>query len=164
MGDGRAFVSSLAALCRPCEGEPVTDRSLKPDAYARAGVDIGAGNEAVARYKALLGQWRHPDQLDAIGGFGGIWRSRVQVQEHQPAEELSARLLGVGVCLQLRYYHSHERPAHLGSDDFQYPFQVLFLSHDTDRVFIGKMRLTAYKVRTVSIESGSTRIRLDGIP
>jgi phosphoribosylformylglycinamidine cyclo-ligase len=67
-------VSSLAALCRPCEGEPVTDRSLKPDAYARAGVDIGAGNEAVARYKALLGQWRHPDQLDAIGGFGGIFR------------------------------------------------------------------------------------------
>ena len=46
----------------------------KEDAYARAGVDIAAGNEAVARYKQVLGAWRHPDQLDAIGGFGGIFR------------------------------------------------------------------------------------------
>jgi phosphoribosylformylglycinamidine cyclo-ligase len=52
----------------------VSDRSLKPDAYAQAGVDIAAGNDAVARYKTLLGQWRHPDQLDAIGGFGGVFR------------------------------------------------------------------------------------------
>jgi len=44
------------------------------DAYARAGVDIAAGNEAVARYKTVLSQWRHPDQLDAIGGFGGLFR------------------------------------------------------------------------------------------
>lgn len=44
------------------------------DAYAHAGVDITAGNEAVARYKALLRQWRHPSQLDAIGGFGGLFR------------------------------------------------------------------------------------------
>jgi phosphoribosylformylglycinamidine cyclo-ligase len=51
----------------------VTDQSRK-DAYAEAGVDIAAGNRAVARYKELLGQWRHPDQLDAIGGFGGVFR------------------------------------------------------------------------------------------
>jgi phosphoribosylformylglycinamidine cyclo-ligase len=44
------------------------------DAYARSGVDIGAGNEAVARYKALLQQWRHPSQVDAVGGFGGLFR------------------------------------------------------------------------------------------
>jgi len=44
------------------------------DAYARAGVDIAAGNEAVARYKAVLAGWRHPAQLDAIGGFGGLFR------------------------------------------------------------------------------------------
>ncbi|MEO6836648.1 MAG: phosphoribosylformylglycinamidine cyclo-ligase [Candidatus Tumulicola sp.] len=52
----------------------MSDRSLKPDAYAQAGVDIAAGNAAVARYKELLAQWRHPDQLDAIGGFGGVFR------------------------------------------------------------------------------------------
>ncbi|HTU80699.1 MAG TPA: phosphoribosylformylglycinamidine cyclo-ligase [Candidatus Acidoferrales bacterium] len=45
------------------------------DAYARAGVDISAGNAAVSRYKELLASWRHPDQLDAIGGFGGVFRS-----------------------------------------------------------------------------------------
>jgi phosphoribosylformylglycinamidine cyclo-ligase len=53
----------------------MTDQSrTTSDAYARAGVDIGAGNEAVARYKQVLSGWRHPDQLDAIGGFGGVFR------------------------------------------------------------------------------------------
>lgn len=52
----------------------MSDQSLTGDAYARAGVDIAAGNEAVARYRDVLGSWRHPDQLDAIGGFGGIFR------------------------------------------------------------------------------------------
>jgi phosphoribosylformylglycinamidine cyclo-ligase len=44
------------------------------DAYRRAGVDITAGNAAVAQYKDLLAAWRHPDQLDAIGGFGGLFK------------------------------------------------------------------------------------------
>jgi phosphoribosylformylglycinamidine cyclo-ligase len=52
----------------------VSDQSRSLDAYARAGVDIAAGNEAVARYKQVFGAWRHPDQLDAIGGFGGVFR------------------------------------------------------------------------------------------
>jgi phosphoribosylformylglycinamidine cyclo-ligase len=52
----------------------VNDAGRGPDAYARAGVDIAAGNAAVARYRELLGHWRHPDQLDAIGGFGGVFR------------------------------------------------------------------------------------------
>ncbi len=45
-----------------------------PDSYARAGVDVAAGNEAVARYREVLGRWHHPDQLEAIGGFGGLFR------------------------------------------------------------------------------------------
>ncbi len=52
----------------------MSDESRNQDAYTRAGVDIAAGNEAVARYKSVLGAWRHPDQLDAIGGFGGVFR------------------------------------------------------------------------------------------
>jgi len=52
----------------------MSDESRTLDAYARAGVDISAGNEAVSRYKAVLGSWKHPDQLDAIGGFGGLFR------------------------------------------------------------------------------------------
>jgi phosphoribosylformylglycinamidine cyclo-ligase len=52
----------------------MSDESRNLDAYARAGVDIAAGNEAVARYKDVLSGWRHPDQMDAIGGFGGVFR------------------------------------------------------------------------------------------
>ena len=44
------------------------------DAYARAGVDIDAGNAAVAGYRALTADWRHPDQLGEIGGFSGLFR------------------------------------------------------------------------------------------
>jgi phosphoribosylformylglycinamidine cyclo-ligase len=47
---------------------------LREDAYARAGVDIAAGNEAVARYRDITGGWRHPLQLGAIGGFSGLFR------------------------------------------------------------------------------------------
>ncbi len=47
---------------------------MSKDAYAAAGVDIAAGNEAVARYKDVTQAWRHPLQLDAIGGFGGLFR------------------------------------------------------------------------------------------
>jgi phosphoribosylformylglycinamidine cyclo-ligase len=44
------------------------------DRYAGAGVDVTAGNEAVAHYRQLLAQWRHADQLDGIGGFAGLFR------------------------------------------------------------------------------------------
>ena len=44
------------------------------DRYSEAGVDVSAGNEAVARYRDVLGEWRHPAQLDAIGGFAGVYR------------------------------------------------------------------------------------------
>jgi phosphoribosylformylglycinamidine cyclo-ligase len=50
------------------EGAPLRD------AYARAGVDIAAGNEAVQRYRAVTESWRHPDQLGSIGGFSGLFR------------------------------------------------------------------------------------------
>jgi len=44
------------------------------DSYAAAGVDIAAGNEAVARYKDVMHGWRHADQIEEIGGFGGLFR------------------------------------------------------------------------------------------
>ncbi len=43
------------------------------DAYARAGVDVSAGNRAVERYKEITASWRHPKQLDSLGGFGGLF-------------------------------------------------------------------------------------------
>ena len=60
------------------EEQGLSHRPQRPsqatDAYAAAGVDIAAGNEAVARYKDVTKAWRHPGQLDAIGGFGGLFQ------------------------------------------------------------------------------------------
>ena len=44
------------------------------DAYARAGVDIAAGNEAVAKYRSLTEAWTHPNQIGGIGGFSGLFK------------------------------------------------------------------------------------------
>jgi phosphoribosylformylglycinamidine cyclo-ligase len=44
------------------------------DAYARAGVDIEAGNLAVQRYRDVTSGWTHPEQLGTLGGFSGLFR------------------------------------------------------------------------------------------
>jgi phosphoribosylformylglycinamidine cyclo-ligase len=44
------------------------------DAYARAGVDIDAGNLTVQRYREVTSAWSHPDQLGSLGGFSGLFR------------------------------------------------------------------------------------------
>ncbi len=44
------------------------------DAYARAGVDVAAGNAAVARYREVTEGWRHPAQVGGLGGFSGLFR------------------------------------------------------------------------------------------
>jgi phosphoribosylformylglycinamidine cyclo-ligase len=49
-------------------------KAAAEDRYTEAGVDVAAGSEAVARYRAVLGEWRHPGQIDAIGGFAGLFR------------------------------------------------------------------------------------------
>ena len=46
---------------------------MMSDSYARSGVDIDAGNEAIKRYRALLGSHRDPRVLEGIGGFGGCF-------------------------------------------------------------------------------------------
>jgi phosphoribosylformylglycinamidine cyclo-ligase len=78
LSGGELLTGDFSSSEAPCPPGGVlvvsSDQSRSRDAYAAAGVDIAAGNEAVARYKQVLGQWRHPDQLDAIGGFGGLFR------------------------------------------------------------------------------------------
>jgi phosphoribosylformylglycinamidine cyclo-ligase len=78
---------------------------MSKDAYAQAGVDIGAGNAAVSRYKRLAQGWRHPDQLDAIGGFGGLFR-----MPGDASRALVASVDGVGtkilIAARMRRYGS----------------------------------------------------------
>jgi phosphoribosylformylglycinamidine cyclo-ligase len=73
---------------RPAHKAAVSDR------YAEAGVDVAAGNAAVARYRSLLDEWRHPDQLDDIGGFAGLFRL-----PGDPKRALVASTDGVGTKL-----------------------------------------------------------------
>ena len=61
------------------------------DAYKIAGVDIDAGNEAVRRYQTLAANWRHPAQIDALGGFGGLFE-----MPGDPSRALAASTDGVG--------------------------------------------------------------------
>jgi phosphoribosylformylglycinamidine cyclo-ligase len=49
-------------------------RPAQDSAYARAGVDIDAGNVAVQRYRDVTSAWTHPDQIGALGGFSGLFR------------------------------------------------------------------------------------------
>ena len=78
---------------------------MSRDAYAAAGVDIAAGNEAVARYKAVTQAWRHPLQLDAIGGFGGL--IGIPGQE---GRALAGSADGVGtkilIAIRMKRYHT----------------------------------------------------------
>jgi phosphoribosylformylglycinamidine cyclo-ligase len=64
------------------------------DSYAAAGVDIAAGNEAVARYQDVMRGWRHAGQLDQIGGFGGLFSL-----PGDPGRALAASTDGVGTKL-----------------------------------------------------------------
>ncbi len=73
------------------------------DAYARAGVDIEAGNAAVERYGDITSTWRHPMQLGAIGGFSGLFE-----MPGDPKRALVASTDGVGtkilIASQARRY------------------------------------------------------------
>ncbi len=57
------------------QGEVLQDDEapLRVDPYARAGVNIAAGNAAVERYRGLADGWRHPSQLGTLGGFSGLF-------------------------------------------------------------------------------------------
>jgi phosphoribosylformylglycinamidine cyclo-ligase len=52
---------------------PGRNRDTVTEAYAAAGVNIDAGNEAVARYRAVLPKQSDPRVLEGIGGFGGCF-------------------------------------------------------------------------------------------
>src|SRR5476651_1775546 len=71
METGRRPDGQPDEVCAPPSGGPVLSTK---DAYARAGVDIDAGNEAVERYRTVTGDWTHPSQLGTLGGFSGLFR------------------------------------------------------------------------------------------
>jgi len=73
--------------------------ALREDAYARAGVDISAGNAAVERYREITRGRRHPSQLGAIGGFSGLF-----ALPGDPSRALVASTDGVGTKILIAAY------------------------------------------------------------
>lgn len=63
----------------PPETEPNAElppaSAAQPSAYARAGVDIDAGQRAVALMKGAVARTHGPQVLGGIGGFGGLFRA-----------------------------------------------------------------------------------------
>lgn len=68
------------------------------EAYKRAGVDIEAGNEAVARMRAHIARTRRPEVLGEIGGFGGLFALK---EYRQPI--LVSATDGVGTKLKVAF-------------------------------------------------------------
>jgi phosphoribosylformylglycinamidine cyclo-ligase len=69
---------------------------MPEDAYRRAGVDILAGNVAVERYREIASSWRHPQQIDGLGGFSGLF-----ALPGDPSRALVASTDGVGTKVSI---------------------------------------------------------------
>lgn len=80
------------------------------DSYKKAGVDIQAGNELVQRIKSMGGP-KHPQVLDGIGGFAGLFKLDVASMQNPT---LVACTDGVGTKLKLALDWNHT--ADLGQD------------------------------------------------
>ena len=70
------------------------------DAYKRAGVDIAAGNEAVARMKQHVQKTFRPEVMAGLGGFGSLFRLDVSKYE-EPV--LVSGTDGVGTKLKIAF-------------------------------------------------------------
>ncbi|MGL4858804.1 MAG: phosphoribosylformylglycinamidine cyclo-ligase [Enterobacteriaceae bacterium] len=70
------------------------------EAYKAAGVDIDAGNEAVARMRRHVASTRRPEVLGELGGFGGLFQLDIQ-RYRQPV--LVSGTDGIGTKLKLAF-------------------------------------------------------------
>jgi phosphoribosylformylglycinamidine cyclo-ligase len=73
---------------------------MKPNAYARAGVDINLGNKVKATLPRLLAATHRPEVLGKVGGFGGLFALDVR-KYRQPV--LVSSVDGVGTKLKIAF-------------------------------------------------------------
>ncbi|MDR1188259.1 MAG: phosphoribosylformylglycinamidine cyclo-ligase [Bifidobacteriaceae bacterium] len=70
---------------------------MSPDAYARAGVDVAAGDRAVELMRASVRSTLGPEALTGLGGFAGLWDAEALKGYDHPV--LAASTDGVGTKL-----------------------------------------------------------------
>lgn len=73
---------------------------MKRSAYARAGVDIGLGNQVKASLPGMLAATHRPEVLGKVGGFGGLFELR-HGKYRRPV--LVSSVDGVGTKLKLAF-------------------------------------------------------------
>ena len=78
-----------------------TDTSSNPSAYARAGVDIDAAQDAVGRMKAHIQTTLTPGVLTEVGAFGGMFALSALGRLEDPV--LVSSIDGVGTKLKIAF-------------------------------------------------------------
>lgn len=69
--------------CRAPAGEGINVAAEKESAYARSGVDIGAGERAVEAMKPWIAETQRPEVIGGIGGFAGLFdATKIAAMEH----------------------------------------------------------------------------------
>lgn len=72
---------------------------MKQNAYARAGVDIHAGDSAVELMKAHVARTRRPEVMGGIGGFAGLFDASALAHYRHPVLATSTDGVGTKVAL-----------------------------------------------------------------
>jgi phosphoribosylformylglycinamidine cyclo-ligase len=78
---------------------PSPGRSLTDSAYARAGVDIEAGDRAVDLMKAWVRKTRRPEVLGGLGGFAGLFDASALARMRHPVLATSTDGVGTKVAI-----------------------------------------------------------------
>lgn len=72
---------------------------MSQSAYARAGVDIHAGDEAVELMRSHVARTRRPEVLGGIGGFAGLFDASALARYRHPLLATSTDGVGTKVAL-----------------------------------------------------------------
>jgi len=86
-------------MTEPLSGDVVRRSSAAPATYAAAGVDVEAGEHAVALMKASIARAQRPEVVGDIGGFAGLFDVSVLKRFDRPLLATSTDGVGTKVVV-----------------------------------------------------------------
>jgi phosphoribosylformylglycinamidine cyclo-ligase len=86
-------------VTEPVSGEVVRAGSAAPATYAAAGVDVEAGEHAVALMKASLARAQRPEVVGEMGGFAGLFDISLVARYRRPLLATSTDGVGTKVVI-----------------------------------------------------------------